>query len=234
MTIATMLLFSGMQEAAFTTLETLSTSKLVPAPLRLVDALEHLKLLMLLPRGALTLVCEHVEIPCPKLLITMLGADPTIRQWQLRIIGGVGNTTLRISGSNSLTTCGGLRRREPILVQTNLGALVITYPNHRDRRPGEATPGDDAPALGNIHLNVGLKLEECPHTNIHAEDYILSAKLLSGSTPHCLHRMKSLGYTWGEGSQPFPMIQVILVTNLEHHMIGWILTLPQWVIGIFF
>ena len=187
------IIVGGMQEAALITFETFSTSSIERAPLSLVDTLKHLKLSVLLPRGAITLAREHVVESRIKLLVTMLGADLTIRQWQLRIIGRVGSTTLRISGPNSLTTCGGLRRRqEPILVLIDHSTLVIISPNHRDRRPGEATLGDDAPALGNIHLNVGPKLEECPHTSIQVEGHIRCAKLLSGSAPHCLHSMKSL------------------------------------------
>ena len=88
---------SGMRKTALPTLVTPTTTKLKLAPGRLVDTLKHLKLAVLFPGVAPTLPCEHIEMPCPKLLITMLGADRAVTQREIRIIDCVGRTTLRIS-----------------------------------------------------------------------------------------------------------------------------------------
>ena len=127
---------------------------------------------MLLPWSAVTFALQHIIESCVKLFATTLGAHLTIWHGQLRIIQRLGLTS-RISGSYSLRTSGGRgRRQEPNLILIDYTTLVVVPPYHRDSRPRQAALCDNAPALGNIHLDGWLMIEERHHTNEHADGNI--------------------------------------------------------------
>ena len=127
---------------------------------------------MLLPWSAVTFALQHIAKSCVKLFATVLSAHLTIWHGQPRNIQQV-ELTSRISGSYSLRTSGGRGwRQKPDLVLIDYTTLVVVPSNRRDSRPGQAILGDNAPALGNIHVDLRAILEERLHTHEHADGNI--------------------------------------------------------------